>query len=103
MQGQTGLELYAEVYASGSTTPQASGTGKLSASGTGEVLIPISQLTAKNYHWTMKVKKGNQYSVAIQYGNNGVNEVDFAIFNGFEPYPWGYKFPNSSPSDTVLN
>ena len=102
MQGQAGLELYAEVYASGSTIPQATGTGKLSASGTGEVLIPISKLTANDYHWTMKVKKGNQYSTSVQYGNNGTNDVDFNIFDGFEPYPWGYKFDNSSPSYSIL-
>ena len=67
MQGQTGLELYAEVFASGNTTPQATGTGKLSSSGTGEVLIPISHLSANDYHWTMKVKKGNQYSIPAQF------------------------------------
>jgi hypothetical protein len=38
----------------------------------------------------------------VAYGTNWANEVDFAIFKGFEPYPYGYKFANNHPKDGIL-
>ena len=29
-------------------------------------------------------------------------EVDFAVFEGFEPFPFGYRFDNSSPDYSIL-
>ncbi|MDC0506144.1 hypothetical protein OAN96_00965, partial [Candidatus Gracilibacteria bacterium] len=74
---------------------------EFSASGTIEIQLPY--LGAGGYYWRAIVEDedGNQ-SEPIEFGGNGRSDTDFGLFEGFEPYPHGYKFPNRSPSPSVL-
>lgn len=37
-------------------------------------------------------------SEPVEFMDN-FGEVDFAVFEGFEPFPFGYRFENNQPAD----
>lgn len=63
---------------------------------TGKITVGIDKLPAGGYNWKVKAQGSTQY---VDFKPN---ETDFIMFNGFEPYPYGYKFINSSPPSSIL-
>jgi len=77
---------------------QTTSTGFLS-DGTSNI---TSLLSAWDYIWQVKVTDNDwNESEAQAFGWNDLASTDFSIFEWFEPYPFGYKFKNNSPSFTL--
>jgi hypothetical protein len=101
--GESGYSVYAEVFASGSTTPLFTDEERVNPmTGSGEILVPITSLPVWDYRWTMRVKKDGRESEVVEYGTNSWSETDFAIFDRFEPYPYGYRFHNNFLVNWIL-
>lgn len=63
---------------------------------TKEIVIPY--LWIWDYKWESKIERQTWWeSDIVDFWNNPSAENDFSLFEGFEPYPYGYKFTNSSP------
>ncbi len=65
----------------------------------------LKDLRSGNYYWKVRIKSDSwvlwNY---IDYEKNGdyENDIDFSLFEGFEPYPYGYSFHNNSVADWLL-
>ncbi|MBL8564338.1 MAG: hypothetical protein JNM89_01320 [Hyphomicrobiaceae bacterium] len=92
---QTPIALSFEVYGTGGLV--ATAVTDTFTTGTGKVLIPIGELPAGDYHWKVKTAGADS---AIEFSPN---ETNFSIFNGFEPYPYGYRFNNAGLTGSILN
>ncbi len=62
--------------------------------------VIVSYPWAWNYSWNVTKETSDwNASETREYGNNSSQwEYDYALFEWFEPYPYGYKFANSSPA-----
>ncbi|MDD2907477.1 MAG: SdrD B-like domain-containing protein [Candidatus Gracilibacteria bacterium] len=67
-----------------------------------ETTIPY--LGAGDYYWKVRVEndKGNT-SQAVDFGTDNAWEIDYSLYEGFEPYPYGFSFYNKGPADGVLD
>ena len=95
------LFLHIDVYNTWETTPIFSNTTLFNASWSGEIIVP--NLSAGEYYWTAQVVSSDGYeSETEQFANNTMFDTDFALFEWFEPYPYGYSFKNSIPNVNIL-
>ncbi|MDD3794219.1 MAG: hypothetical protein PHI37_05370 [Candidatus Gracilibacteria bacterium] len=81
-----------EVYKHGQTIPMYTDSIEI-FSGTGTITIPY--LGEGNYTWKVKATDNNgNTSEVVDYATNQAWEIDFSLFEGFEPYPYGFSFTN---------
>lgn len=70
----------------------------------GTLDVDLPYLWVWEYYWKARIETikwvTNNW---VDYKKNNVWEYDFALFEGFEPYLYGYKFPNSHPAKWVLD
>ncbi|NVP17901.1 hypothetical protein HUU51_04245, partial [Candidatus Gracilibacteria bacterium] len=94
------LRLNIELYKKGETITKQNYTSDYFTN-SGKVFTKIL-LSEGDYYWNIKIEdtEGNA-SEWKEFGNNGV-DTDFSIFEGFEPYPYGFKFVNGSPTSGML-
>ncbi|MDD2907401.1 MAG: SdrD B-like domain-containing protein [Candidatus Gracilibacteria bacterium] len=67
-----------------------------------ESIIPY--LGVGDYYWKVRVENdmGNS-SQAVDFGTDNAWEIDYSLYEGFEPYPYGYNFYNAEPAEGYLN
>lgn len=60
-------------------------------------------LEAWDYTWKLRLE-GTEWNTSdwVEFENNGT-DIDFSIFEWFEPYPYGFSFPNSGISNWLLD
>ena len=58
-----------------------------------------------SYIWNAAVASVDETRITdfVEFGENTSTDTDFVLFEGFEPYPFGYKFRNSSLPEWELN
>ncbi|NVP17104.1 hypothetical protein HUU51_00080 [Candidatus Gracilibacteria bacterium] len=93
------LKIEVELYEKLSGTTRTFKSGIINSSGIKSFTIPLSK---GDYTWKLRLEDtdGNT-SDWKEFGNNGT-DTDFSIFEGFEPYPYGFKFHNGEPVEGTL-
>jgi hypothetical protein len=69
---------------------------------TRSIIVPY--LWVWSYYWKVRMED-NQWnsSQSVSAWIDNTSLPDFILYDGFEPYPHGYKFANSSPANGILN
>ncbi len=56
-----------------------------------------------SYYWRVRAESGSWFiGNWYDFWDNNFWEDDFVLFEGFEPYPYGYSFVNGKPDNTLL-
>jgi hypothetical protein len=99
---QEELRLAVDIYKTWDNLPfETFYTEYTTSSWTIEKILPY--LWAWDYYWKARIESINWTSSdSIDFWTDNLWEFDFSLFEGFEPYPYGYNFPNSSPAEWVL-
>lgn len=75
--------------------------GTVSSGTTLETILPYSG--TGTYIWKAAVSNPDETLISdwVDFENTETS-ADFTLFEGFEPYPFGYRFDNSSPDYSIL-
>lgn len=96
------LKLDFEVYKMWSIFPSYSKSTEYFNSWIWTITIPYSALWAGDYYWKVRTSDGLKTSDWASFWTDSSYETDYGLYEWFEPYPYGYKFANSSPEDWLL-
>jgi len=100
-ENPTDYELQVDVLKVWEITPIVSQTTSFESNWNWSIIIP--NLSTGSYYWQARVLWDNwKESDIIQYKDNNW-EADFALYEWFEPYPFGYNFPNASLTGSILS
>ncbi|NVP17847.1 hypothetical protein HUU51_03975 [Candidatus Gracilibacteria bacterium] len=93
------LKIKIELYEKLSGNTRVLNSDFLNVTGKRTFTIPLE---AGDYTWKLRLEdtQGNT-SDWKEFGNNGI-DIDFSIFEGFEPYPYGFNFENGTPNNGML-
>lgn len=67
-----------------------------------ELTIPYRW--AWDYYWKIRTETADgKLSDWVDFWTDNPQEVDYSLYEWFEPYPYGYKFANNVPQDWILD
>ncbi len=96
----TKYNMVFEVYRKWEKTPLYTDSIEL-ISWTWTTIVPY--IWEWNYIWKAKITDNNwNESEVVDYVTNQTWEIDFSLFEWFEPYPYGFNFVNWSPATWIL-